>query len=182
MPYKIKVPQLLVASPLLDDPEFSRTIILVTNHDPDKGSVAFVITRKMAMLPDYGEALLNGGPVSVGQYFVTIHSRDFEDKTSADIGGKLFLSSMADVFSEVLLSGRPKQRVHFTGYAGFAPGELEEEVNKGLWLPIEFDKRYLFEIPSSSRWEFGLAETGIVDQSSHVSNVVHVEFGNKEVM
>jgi putative transcriptional regulator len=181
MSYNIMLPQLLVASPLLDDPEFSRTMVLITNHDSKKGSVGFVISRQMALLPDYNEALLNGGPVSLGEYFVSIHSRDFQHETSNDVGGRLFVSSMADVLSEISVSGKPQKRAHFTGYAGFAPGELEETMKEGTWVPIQFDEKYLFEVLPSNRWETGIVETGIIRSKSEISNIVHVDFGGKEV-
>lgn len=181
MSHKIEIPQLLVASPLLDDPEFSRTVILVTNNDPVKGSVAFVLTRQMAILPDYNEVLFNGGPVSVGQYFMTVHSRDFENDSSSDVGGELFVSSMTDALSEISTSSRPLKRIHFTGYSGFSPGELEEAIEAGIFTPIQYDERYLFKIPSSRRWESALVDAGIVSPKSRISNVVHVDFGNMEV-
>lgn len=181
MPYKIEIPQLFVASPLLDDPEFSRTVILVTNNDPSKGSVAFVLTRQMAVMPDYNEVLLNGGPVALGQYFMTVHSRDFENDSSTDVGGMFFVSSMGDVLSSISISSVPQKRAHFTGYAGFAPGELEETIREGIWLPMNFDEKYLFGTTPSSRWEMALSEIGMVSSKSYMSNIVHVDFSNKEV-
>lgn len=176
MSHNIKLPQLLVASPLVDDPEFAKTVILVTNHDRDKGSIAFVLTREMAIMPNYSEVILSGGPVSFGDYYTTIHSCEWKTVGSIDVGGVVCVSSMADVLEAVSSGSGPVKRAHFTGYAGFAPNEIEETVAEGIWLPIDFHEKYVFDIPPHLRWQIGMMDTEIKP-----SNVVYARFGPGKV-
>ena len=137
---------LLVATPRLVDPNFARSVILVLDHDDD-GALGVVINRPTelplsAVLPGWGEAvvapplLFTGGPVSeesalaIGLAAGAGPGQAFK-RLTGDFG-------LVDLDAEPydVLDGLVGVRV-FSGYAGWSPGQLEDEIAEGSWYIIE---------------------------------------------
>lgn len=133
--------RLLIASPTLVDPNFLRTVILVTEHS-DEGAMGVVLNRPSAarvgeavpeLTPLAGEESLIhvGGPVQPEALIVLA---DFRDRGAAativvaDVG---FVS--ADAETDALVEATRQARV-FAGYAGWGPGQLEGEVDEDAWI------------------------------------------------
>lgn len=133
--------QLLIASPTLIDPNFHRTVILVTEH-ADAGAMGVVLNRPSPALvgdavPELtelaGEAasVFVGGPVQTEALIVLA---DFRDRGAAativvaDVG----LVS-ADVETGALVAATRRVRV-FAGYSGWGPGQLEAEIEEEAWI------------------------------------------------
>jgi len=132
--------QLLVAGPSLVDPNFRRSVVLVGAHS-EEGALGVVLNRssestvseavpELAAILDGDEPVHVGGPVQPSAIVVLA---DFEDVERA---GALVLDSIGFLPAEVdpdELGELRRARV-FAGYAGWAPGQLEEELAEGSWI------------------------------------------------
>ena len=133
--------RLLLASPALYDPNFRRTVVLVTEHT-DEGAVALVLNRPsetavedavpdLAGLVERGEPVYVGGPVQQSAVLVLAEFDDPSEAAEIVLGDVGFPRS--DDPPEQLAAAMRRARV-FAGYAGWGPGQLEAELEEQSWL------------------------------------------------
>src|SRR5947208_12882840 len=131
--------QLLIASPGLLDPNFFRTVVLVTEHN-DEGAAGLVLNRPspapVAELVPQLEELADGGPVWFGgpvQPDAVLVLGEFLDPDDAAVPlfGALGFPSLEDPDGVVAVTTR--RRV-FAGYAGWGGGQLEDELGRDDWI------------------------------------------------
>ena len=60
----------------------------------------------------------------------------------------------------VASGGAPSQLLGLLGYAGWAPGQLENEIRVGAWLPVDFDPALVFDVPRDKLWERAYEKVG----------------------
>lgn len=155
--------KLLVASRDLDDPNFSRTVVLLTGYGQE-GAIGLVINRPAAILPEqvlpevdglaqYSGPLFLGGPVEVHQILFLV-------KTSAPVApGRMifdavYLSGSRTLLSSLSRSPTDASRLRiYAGYAGWAPGQLEREILAGGWHVIPATEAIVFSDDPESVWE-----------------------------
>ncbi len=154
---------LLVASPALQDGNFSRSVVLVITHT-DEGSFGLVLNRPLGhtlseVLPDLPAAAAaipvhQGGPVQTE--VLQFVSRD----TAA--GRQVLPGISVGASLEELLSGKggPACAVAFLGYAGWGPGQLERETVDGSWIVAPARVAHVFDIASGRLWAAVLRELG----------------------
>lgn len=159
--------RLLVASPTLVDPNFLRTVILVTEHSHE-GAMGVVLNRPSPAevgeaVPELASLVGNDSPVYIGgpvQREALIVLADFRDRGAAativvaDVG---FVS--ADVDTEILEHATRQARV-FAGYAGWGPGQLEAEVEEDAWIVEAPVPGELFAEHADTLWEAVLERKG----------------------
>jgi putative transcriptional regulator len=159
--------QLLIASPSLGDPNFHRTVILVTEHTPD-GAMGLVLNRpadtpveevapELSLLVDGQEPVYVGGPV--GEEAVIVLA-EFEDPTEAAapvMGGLGFVPADAD---EADLGTRLRRARVFAGYAGWGPGQLDGEVDEEAWILEPADMSDAFAADVETLWSAVLRRKG----------------------
>ena len=132
--------QLLVASPGLFDPNFRRTVVLVTEHTED-GAAGLVLNRPtesevseivpaLESLVDDGEPIFMGGPVQPNGVLVLGEFLDPED-AAVPLFGSLGFPSLDEPDEVVPLTTR---RRIFAGYAGWGSGQLEDELAREDWI------------------------------------------------
>jgi putative transcriptional regulator len=133
--------QLLIASPALIDPNFHRTVVLIAEHD-DSGAMGVVLNRPSELavaeaasvlgdLVEAGEVVHEGGPVQPTAV-VILAEFDSADAAAVPVFGEVgFVSGEADF--ETLGPGIRRARV-FAGLAGWAPGQLEAELERDDWV------------------------------------------------
>ena len=151
--------QLLVAAPMLRDPNFYRTVVLILRHDED-GAMGVVLNRPSAeraeaYLPEWAEQLEPEATVFVGgpvQPEVAIgFSRPFE--LSQPDTGLVDLTTSGDDYSNGPI------RV-FAGYAGWGPEQLEAELEESAWIVLPPDWGDLFCEDPERLWSQVLARQG----------------------
>ncbi len=131
---------LLVASPALVDPNFRRTVVLVTEHT-DEGAAGLVLNRpsplevagavpQLEPVVDDGEAVWVGGPVQPEAVLVLGEFLDPDD-AAVPLFGALGFPSLSD--PEEIVPATTRRRV-FAGYAGWGEGQLEAEVEDEDWI------------------------------------------------
>lgn len=166
--------QVLIAMPALADPHFHRTVTLICEHN-EHGVLGVVVNRPLDMtlgevfeqfgLPVAdasvaGRPVHHGGPVQPERGFV-IHdgARDFD--ATLRIHDDLAVTTSRDVL-ECLAAGQgPAHALVALGYAGWAGGQLEQELAENAWLSAPADASVLFTTPDERRWEAAAALLGV---------------------
>ena len=161
----------LIASPLLRDPNFSRTVVLMCEH-ADEGSWGLVVNRRTDLalgdlledLPFPAAAEGNvywGGPVDPAQMQTLHHLRqDLGEQSELCPGVNLGLN--VDTFREVVgTSSTPGESLHaYVGHAGWGPGQLQAELATGSWFPCTAEASFVFDADPEGVWERVLRSLG----------------------
>ncbi len=156
------VGRLLVASPTLTDPNFRRTVVLLLDHN-DEGALGIVVNRPLevdvqAVLPTWQPhvtapgRLFKGGPVALDSALgvVAVPGDDTEPVGVKRIIGALGLVDL-DTPPEVVVGGVAGLRI-FAGYAGWAAGQLEAEIDEGAWYVVDAEARDPFSDTPERLW------------------------------
>jgi len=167
--------QLLVATPELDDPNFSQTIVYMVQHD-ERGALGVVVNRVLGggplgkLLERLGmeegsdsEAEIKihyGGPVDLGRA-VMLHSPEYLQDDPVAVGELAAFSFSLDALRAIALGHGPRHSLLALGYAGWGPDQLEGEIARGSWFTIEPDEALLFDADVDTKWERALARRGL---------------------
>jgi len=152
----------LVAAQEMVDPNFGQTIILLLKFS-EEGAMGLIINRPTAVLPEqaipdidglrrYDGPLFFGGPVQMN--VVTFLVRDADALESADFVLKNVQYSV-DASALMALTEQGTDATHlrvYAGYAGWAAGQLEEELARGGWHVVEGDARVIFSDDPEKSW------------------------------
>jgi putative transcriptional regulator len=166
--------QLLIAMPSLEDPNFSRTVTLICEHN-EQGALGVVINRPTEVL--LGQLLEHlqlsvrsgavastpvyaGGPVQLERGFI-LHSPLGEWESTLKINDGLGLTTSLDVLTAIAAGQGPEHRLIALGYAGWGAGQLEREITENAWLTVPNDNRILFELPVDERWQAAATKLGV---------------------
>jgi putative transcriptional regulator len=175
-------PALLLSMPQLQDPNFARTVVLLCDYTPD-GAFGLVINRPTEMAAttmvrleppiDGGNdmRLWIGGPVEPQRGWMLLGEQpETEFKT---IREGLYLST-SPVLLRQLLEAQPAPRARvLAGYAGWGPGQLDEELAQSAWLMGDVDLDLVFDIDPSSMWETAIRRLGADPSTLTTSHGVH---------
>jgi putative transcriptional regulator len=169
-------PGLLVAAPMLSDPNFRRTVVLLVDHGPE-GSLGFVINRPAQVrLPGMLDALglqrpdvrppdapvLVGGPVAPDTGWIVFDSaeRSFGDEV-VRVSDRLAVSASRELLENTVQGRGPERMMLVLGYAGWGPSQLDAEIAQGAWIPVDLDDKIVLETPYDDRWASALHTLGI---------------------
>ncbi|MBW2518913.1 MAG: YqgE/AlgH family protein [Deltaproteobacteria bacterium] len=155
--------RLLVAGKDLADPRFHQSVILLIQHDAT-GTGGVVINRPsqlplrelFAAQPDFAGLagnLFYGGPVAPEYLIALLKTSMSAPGSMKPVIDNLYLSSL-DLLLEWLSAqpDEPDYRV-YSGYAGWAPGQLADEIQRGDWLVLPTDAESVFDSDTTSLWE-----------------------------
>jgi putative transcriptional regulator len=174
--------QLLIAMPGILDDRFTRSVIYVCAHS-EEGAMGIIVNRpaervdfrqllvqlkvigpdEAIRLPAEASSLLvlNGGPVDTSRGFV-LHSNDFcIDNSTLPIGGGVSLTATIDILRAIASGSGPGQAVLALGYAGWAAGQLEVEIQQNGWLNCPADPSLIFDSALDSKYERAMRRAGI---------------------
>ena len=164
----------LIAMPALADPNFFRTVTYICEHNDD-GAMGIVINRPLdirlgeifrhvhieggdAAIAD--EPVCMGGPVQYERIFI-LHQPLLQWESTLPITDTLGLSTSRDILTAIAHREFPGQALVALGYAGWGPGQLEEELAQNAWLNGQADPRILFTTPYEKRWSAAAALLGV---------------------
>ena len=161
---------LLIAEPFLNEPYFTRSIILLTEYDSE-GSMGFVLNKPSKLYPDeileplnsFHDPLFLGGPVSTDcLYFV--HTLGDTIRDSNYVGSGLWWGGNHEDLWEVLNNGTAdnSQVRFFSGYAGWTGGQLESEIERHSWVVAPLDTKIVFASPQTETWGRSMRNLGDV--------------------
>ena len=159
--------------PAMSDPNFSRTLTFVCEHN-ERGALGIVVNRPIEVtlaalfrqveidLPEspLGEQpVFFGGPVQFDHGFV-LHRPVGDWKSTLPVG-EVGLTTSRDIL-EAMAEGRgPRQQLVALGYAGWAPGQLEDEIRRNGWLTVRADSDVIFDLPPDARYEAAMSALGV---------------------
>jgi putative transcriptional regulator len=174
--------QMLIAMPTMGDERFTRSLIYVCAHSSD-GAMGIIVNQPAAHIsfPDLLVQLdvvgaselielppcagvvkvLKGGPVETSRGFV-LHSSDFfiQDATLR-IGEGICLTATVDILKAIARGAGPKHAILALGYAGWAPGQLETEIQDNGWLHCDADPDLIFGGDVEEKYQRALRKIGI---------------------
>lgn len=167
--------RLLIAMPGIGDPRFERTVVYLCSHSAE-GSMGLVVNRRaegvsfdqlmeqldIATGPNSQHGIVHfGGPVEMGRGFV-LHSADFhvEDSTLR-VDDTISLTATLDILRAMADGSGPQRSLIALGYAGWAPNQLEHELQHNGWLTCEADEDIVFARDDSVKWARALAKLGV---------------------
>src|SRR4051794_21541200 len=174
--------QMLIAMPAMGDERFSRSLIYVCAHSSE-GAMGIVVNQPAANIkfPDLLVQLdvipaaeliqlprkagtvkvLKGGPVETGRGFV-LHSADFFiENSTLPIDNGICLTATLDILKAIAHGKGPQSAVLALGYAGWAPGQLENEITQNGWLNCDADPELIFGQDVGSKYEKAMRKIGI---------------------
>ncbi|HHO58805.1 MAG TPA: YqgE/AlgH family protein [Thiotrichales bacterium] len=156
----------LIAMPSLDDGHFNQSVTYICEHD-ENGCFGIVINhetdipvqqviREMS-IDSHSEKPQNshvylGGPVETGRGFV-LHRPAGNWSSSLKINDSMALTTSKDILEAIANDEGPQDAIVALGYAGWAAGQLEQEMAQNTWLNCPADEQIIFNTPSEKRWE-----------------------------
>lgn len=169
-------PGFLVAAPSLLDPNFARTVVLLVDHRAE-GSLGFVVNRPAdvrlrAMVEPLGLGVdadrvsdgpvLVGGPVAPNTGWVVFEQAGASEPAEdvVRVSERLCVSASRDLLEAMVVETNQRMLL-VLGYAGWGPGQLDEELAQGAWIPVDLDERIVFDTAYDDRWGNALRLLGI---------------------
>jgi putative transcriptional regulator len=176
-------PTLLLSMPQMQDPNFARTVVLLCDYLPE-GAFGLVINRPTEMAasemvklePPVARRnhlpLLFGGPVQPERGWILVGEQPAEPDYRTVVDG-LYLSTSPQLLRRVLETyPEPRARV-VAGYAGWGPGQLDEELAQSAWLMADVELDLVFEVDASVMWETAIRRLGADPSLLQTSPGVH---------
>src|SRR5215467_8812978 len=174
--------QMLIAMPSMRDERFTRSVIYVCAHSSE-GAMGIIVNQPAANInfPDLLVQLevipaadliqlprragtvkvLRGGPVETGRGFV-LHSADFFiENSTLPIDDGVCLTATLDILKAIARGQGPASALLALGYAGWAPGQLENEIQENGWLHCSADSELIFGTDNENKYERALKKLGV---------------------
>src|SRR5215470_6352043 len=174
--------QMLIAMPSMRDERFTRSLIYMCAHSSE-GAMGIIVNQPAANItfPDLlvqldvlgaaelielptragGVKVLKGGPVETSRGFV-LHSSDFFiENSTLPIDEGICLTATLDILKAIARGDGPQSAVLALGYAGWAPGQLENEINQNGWLHCAADLELIFGQDTEHKYTKALRKIGI---------------------
>jgi len=163
-----KTGDLLISEPFLPDPNFVRSVILLTEHGAG-GSMGFVLNQLSDnILEDLGDEFHNldtpvyiGGPVEQNTLHF-IHTLGNKIDRTVKINENLYWSGdLFEILKLIRLGIVNNSQVRFfLGYSGWSEGQLKSEMKANTWIQISDYQDALLDIPPSTLWREVLKQKG----------------------
>jgi putative transcriptional regulator len=172
--------QFLIAMPGMKDDRFARAVIYVCAHS-DEGAMGLIVNQAQQMLfpdllvqlgildeqeairlppPARDFVVRNGGPVDRSRGFV-LHSGDYRVESSLVVSNDICLTATVDILRAISSGNGPRQALMALGYAGWAAGQLENEIAENGWLTCPATPELLFDADIDHQYDKALASIGI---------------------
>lgn len=166
--------QLLIAMPGMADPNFTTTVTLICEHNDD-GALGIVINRPLTLRlsglfeqlnvegaePDsIDDPVFSGGPVGTERGFV-LHGPAWSYENTLPVSDDIQLTLSRDVIDAMASGEGPDKSLVALGYAGWQPGQLENEMLANSWLNVPATPELIFDTPYAKRWDSAARTLGI---------------------
>ena len=167
--------KVLIAMPEMGDPRFTHSVVLLCSHS-DEGAMGLIVNKpagdlqlgalleQMDITPAPGvqsRAVYFGGPVEGGRGFV-LHSPDYGSAIhTLEVTPEIAMTATLDVLEDIANGGGPERALMLLGYAGWGPGQLEDELGRNGWLTADASGELVFDLPDGQKWTHALKTLGI---------------------
>lgn len=164
----------LIAMPRMEDPNFSRSVTYICEHNED-GAMGLVINRPIDM--ELGDVLRQlevetrddtvgrqpvhvGGPVLPDRGFV-LHRPHGGWESTLHVSPNVAITTSLDILNAIAHGYGPRDLLFALGYAGWSAGQLESEMADNAWLTVPAEEHVLFELQADARWRAAADLIGI---------------------
>ncbi|MFK7815676.1 MAG: YqgE/AlgH family protein [Gammaproteobacteria bacterium] len=171
--------QFLIAMPSMEDPNFSRSVTIICEHNQD-GAMGIIVNQPTTLLVNellspliddvtsqsspstinHHQPVYAGGPVQLDRGFI-LHDSDKQWDSSHIIDNDLSLTTSEDILLAIAQGKGPKNSIIALGYAGWAAGQLEEELSANSWLTVPYEADIIFNTPVEQRWQSAATKIGV---------------------
>ncbi|MDP2751171.1 MAG: YqgE/AlgH family protein [Rhodocyclaceae bacterium] len=180
----------LIAMPSMVDPNFSKTLTYICEHNAN-GALGIIVNRPIDMdmanlfervaiqlkeendngliaSPFAGMPIYFGGPVQINRGFV-LHRPAGVWQATLKVTPEIALTSSRDILLSMGESGEPANAIITLGHAGWAAGQLEWELGQNTWLTVNADPKIIFDLPPEERFQAAIRLLGF--DLAHLSSV-----------
>jgi putative transcriptional regulator len=168
--------QLLIAMPQMTDPRFEHSVVYMCAHNAD-GAMGLVVNKlvesltftdllhQMELEIDAGDLdqriqVHFGGPVESARGFV-LHTPDYLSEATMKVSDDFAMTATIDVLRSIATGGGPDKAILALGYAGWAAGQLDAEIQANGWLHVAADHDLVFGRDHDDKWRSAVAKVGI---------------------
>ena len=167
--------KILIAMPGMGDTRFSHSVIYMCAHSSD-GAMGLIVNKsaphvdvrelleQLGISLDDGQPGMHvffGGPVEHGRG-VVLHSSDYKGSGSTlVVDDDVSMTATLDILEDIAGGTGPKAARLMLGYAGWGPGQLEDEIKSNSWLICDASMDLVFDVPSNEKWGAALNTLGI---------------------
>ena len=174
--------QMLIATPAMSDEHFMRSVIYICAHSSE-GAMGIIVNRpasnikfpellvKLRVIPQAelidistrqeNVKVMKGGPVEAERGFV-LHSADFFiENSTLSIDDGICLTATLDILKAIAKGNGPQNAILALGYAGWAPGQLESEIQENGWLHCAADSELIFGRDVERKYDRALRKIGV---------------------
>jgi putative transcriptional regulator len=158
---------LLISEPFLPDKNFERSVVLVCEHQPTKGSFGLVLNKSTEMtvsdvveVSSFEQTLYIGGPVEQNTlHFVHTLS---EIPNAVPLRDGVFWGGDFNYIKSLAIANRlsPTNSRFFVGYSGWGEGQLTEELKENAWILSTINLQIIFQVPTEELWKQILKNMG----------------------
>ena len=168
--------QLLVAMPQMTDPRFAHGVVFMCAHSAD-GAMGLMVNKLVDSL-SFSELLKQmafefendgiddrvqvhfGGPVESARGFV-LHTPDYMSDATMRVDSGFAMTATVDVLRSIARGAGPERAIFALGYAGWAPGQLDNEIRNNGWLNVGADADLVFGRDHDDKWRRAVARVGV---------------------
>ena len=156
----------IIAMPGLMDENFNQAVTFICEHD-DNGTFGIIINRESEISLDdvmqqmkipyqqdnnNNETVFTGGPVQTNRGFV-LHRPIGNWDSSLIVNDSVALTTSRDILESIAEHRGPDDTIIALGYAGWGPGQLEQEMAANTWLSCPAEEQIIFSTPVEERWQ-----------------------------
>ena len=176
---------LLIATPLVQDSYFARSVIYLCSHN-DEGAMGMIVNNPVENvdMQDILEQLEIdsqiklrdfpihfGGPVEANRGFV-VHSSDYTTQGSMIEKNGVVVTANVSILQALAQGKGPDQGMLVLGYAGWSAGQLESEIESGSWIVVPASRKLVFDTDNEIKWNVAIATLGF-DMGNYSTTVGH---------
>ncbi len=156
----------IIAMPGLMDENFNQAVTYICEHD-ENGTFGIIINRESEITLDdvmqqmkipyhpeksKNEAVFTGGPVQINRGFI-LHRPTGNWDSSLIVNDSVALTTSRDILEAIADNKGPDDTIIALGYAGWGPGQLEQEMAANTWLSCQAEEQIIFNTPVEDRWQ-----------------------------
>jgi putative transcriptional regulator len=177
---QVSVGEILVASEKLADPNFAQSVVLIVHYDDEDGTVGLVINRRTEIplsrvFPKTKHApadpVYMGGPVSITAAQALLRLSQKTDQATP-VFADVYITGAKELIEKSVASRLDQFKFRlYLGYAGWAPGQLEAEIELGAWSVLHGGPNIVFDQNPDSLWSRLSRESHMQIAQSSVSSL-----------
>ena len=167
--------KLLIAMPGMPDMRFEKSVIFMCSHSAQRGALGLIINKPIEGLPfrdlmikmdipvtsaTSTAPVLLGGPVDTGRGYILHSSERSSRPATAAITSEISLTPTVDMLRAISEGRGPTKWLLTLGYAGWEPGQIEDEIAHNGWIHCDADAALVFDADMDTKWEKAFGKLG----------------------